>query len=55
MIPVGAVAQRLFDEEVARHAPHRGEDALVGDPALHELVLDHPRAGRVVRVARPLH
>src|SRR6058998_1796340 len=55
MVAVGAVTQRLLDEEMARHPPHRSDHALVGDLAAHELLLDHPRAGRVVRVARPLH
>jgi hypothetical protein len=55
MIAVGAIAQRLVDEQMARHAPHHGEHALVGDLAAGELLLDHPRAGRLVRVARPLH
>src|SRR5207253_1429549 len=55
MVAVSAIAQRLLDEEMARHPSHRGEDALVGNPALHELLLDHPGAGRLVPVARPLH
>ena len=55
MITVGAVAQRLFNEEMPRHSFHRGEHTLVGDPAIHELLLDHPGAGRLVCVARPLH
>ena len=55
MVAVGAITQRLFDEEMARHPAHRGDHALVGDLAAHELLLNHPRAGRLVRVARPLH
>src|SRR2546426_2286397 len=55
MVAVGAVTQGLLDEEVTRHPPHRRQHALVRDLAAHELLLDHPRAGRLVRVARPLH
>src|SRR5215475_3344750 len=55
MIAVGAIVQRLVDEKMARHAPHHGEHALVGDLTAGELLLHHPRAGRLVRVARPLH
>jgi len=55
MIAVGPVAQRPLDEQMARHPAHRGHDPLVGDPALHELLLDHAGAGRLVSVAQPLH
>src|SRR4029450_954431 len=44
MVAVGAVAKRLFDEEMAWDPSHRGEHALVGDSAMRELLLDHPRA-----------
>src|SRR3989442_15275782 len=40
---------------MARHPAHRGEDALVGDAAARELLLDHARAGRLERVAGALH
>ena len=44
-VVVGAVAQRLGDEELARHAFHRGEHALVRDVAATQLPLDHPLRG----------
>ena len=41
---VGAAAQALVDEQLARHLRHRREHALVVDPAPAELALDHPLA-----------
>src|SRR5437867_2080698 len=55
MVAVRAVLQRLLDEEMARDPAHRGEHALVGDTAARELLLDHARPSRLVRVAGPLH
>ena len=51
MIPVGPLPQRLVHEQVARHAPHRLEHPLVGDPAPDELLLDHPLALALVALA----
>ena len=56
MVAVGAVAQRLLDEEMARHPPHDGEHARIGD-ARGARAAPRPcrLAGPLVRVARPLH
>src|SRR2546422_365029 len=55
VVAVRAVLQRLLHEEMAWHPAHRGQHTLVGDTAARELLLDHARAGRLVRVAGPLH
>src|SRR5262249_11667656 len=55
VIAVGAITQCFLDEEMTRDAPHHREHALFGDLAARKLLLDHARAGRFVRVARPLH
>src|SRR5262249_31317913 len=39
-VVVGGLAERLGDEELAGHALHRGEHALVADPPPGELALD---------------
>ena len=38
---VGVAAEALGHEELARHAAHRGEHALVRDPSTAQLLLDH--------------
>src|SRR5258708_1676050 len=53
VVAVGAPAQRLLDEEVARDPPHRREHARVGDPAPRELLLHHLRAGPLERPPPP--
>ena len=43
-VAVGAAARLLGEEQLARDLRHCGEHALVGDPPLAPLALDHPRA-----------
>ena len=46
-VGVGAAAEALGDELLARHLPHRRQHALVADPAAAQLPLDHLRAQAV--------
>ena len=45
-VVVGAIAEALRDEQLARHALHRTEDALVAHVAATQLPLDHQPAER---------
>ena len=49
-VVVGAVANLVGHEVLARHRGHRGEDPLVVDPATAQLTLHHP--GALVREVR---
>ena len=51
-VVVGAAAQLLGHEELARHARHRLEHALVVDAARAQLALDHRARGQATRCER---
>jgi hypothetical protein len=57
LVRVREVAASFRDEPLARHCRHRGQDALVHDPACAELDADHRVACRLepCRVGGPIH